>query len=220
MTHEERMSIFEKLETGAVTDAMVQMGVGSWMDGVFPTKPTMRVFGRAMTAQFSIVMPPKRPVNQFEIVSMAKPGDVLVWNVPSTANICGENIMHFIGNNKVSGLIIDGRTRDYGVIQEMGVPQFTRGRAIAPAPRNCRAAEDSINVPVACGGTVVNPGDYIFGDIDGVLVVPEKYIDDVLRQAILNMEYEGRMENALNNGADVKKLDEVAAGKVLFSPEK
>lgn len=219
MTHEERMEIFAKVETGAVTDAMVQMGVGSWMEGILPTEPSMKIYGRAFTAQFSIVMPPKRPVGQFEIVSKAQPGDVLVWNVPSTANICGENIMHFIGNNKVSGLIIDGRTRDYGVIQEMGVPQFTRGRAIAPAPRNCRATEDSLNVPVSCGGTVVNPGDYIFGDIDGVLVVPEKDIDNVLKQALLNMEYEGRMEAALNEYCDLAKLDEVAASKVLYKPE-
>lgn len=220
MTHEERMSIFEELETGAVTDAMVQLGVGSWMDGVFPTEPSMKIFGRAFTAQFWSVMPPKKPVNQFEIVAMAQPTDVLVWNVPSNANICGENIMHFIGNNKLSGLIIDGKTRDYGVIQEMGIPQFTCGRAIAPAPRNCRASEDSINIPVSCGGTVVNPGDYIFGDIDGVLVVPEKDIDNVLKQAQLNMEYEGRMEAALDRNVDIKGLEEVFATKVIYSPEK
>ena len=216
MRHEERMKMFGDLETGAVTDAMVQLGVGSWMDGIFPTGPSMTLFGRASTAQFWTVMPPKNPVDQFEIVSRAQPGDVLVWNVPSEANICGENIMHFLGNNKLSGLIIDGKTRDYDVIREMGIAQFTRGRAIAPAPRNCRASEDTLNIPVSCGGTVVNPGDYIFGDIDGVLVVPEKYIDDVLMQAKLNMEYEGRMEKALDDGVSLAQLKEVMKSKQLY----
>ena len=53
MTFEERMAMFEKLETGAVTDAMVQHGVGAWMEDIHPTGKGMRVFGRAVTAQFS-----------------------------------------------------------------------------------------------------------------------------------------------------------------------
>ncbi|MCI8513860.1 MAG: RraA family protein [Lachnospiraceae bacterium] len=220
MTHEERLKMFEKLETGAVTDAMVQLGVGSWMEGIYPTEPGMRLFGRAVTAQFSVVMPPKEPVDQFELITMAKPGDVLVWNVPSKANICGENIMHFLGNHKLNGLLIDGYTRDYGVIQEMGIPQFTRGRAIAPAPRNCRSTKEDVNVPVTCGGAVVNPGDYVFGDLDGVLVVPEKAIDAVLYQAELNMAYEKRMEDALNANVDLNGLREVFKTKVLYQPEK
>ncbi len=217
MNHEERLALFEKLETGAVTDAMVQHGVGSWMEGIFPTGKGMRIFGRAVTAQFSIVVPPRQVLDQFDLIDMCKPGDVMVWNVPSKANICGENIMHFLGNHKLNGLLIDGYTRDASVIQEMGIPQFTRGAAIAPAPRNCRSTPEDVNVPVSCGGAVVNPGDYIFGDDDGVLVVPEKYIDLVLRQAEMNMAYEKRMEDALNQNADIPALHRVFATKELYT---
>jgi len=216
MTHEERLALFEKLETGAVTDAMVQHGVGTWMEGIFPTGKDMRIFGRAVTAQFSIVVPPRQVVDQFDLIDKCQPGDVMVWNVPSKANICGENIMHFLGNHGLNGLIIDGYTRDASVIQSMGIPQFTRGFAIAPAPRNCRCTPDDFNVPVSCGGTVVNPGDYVFGDEDGVLVVPEKYIDLILKQAELNMSYEKRMEDALNNNADIPALHKVFATKELY----
>jgi regulator of RNase E activity RraA len=126
--------------------------------------------------------------------------------------------MHFAGNRKLGGLIIDGKTRDFNTIAGMDVPpQFTRGRAIAPAPRNLRATPESFNTPVSCGGVVINPGDYVFGDNDGVLVVPEKYIDSVLLQAKLNMEYEKRMEAALNGGADVAAIHAVANTKKLIS---
>ena len=81
--------------------------------------------------------------------------------------------MHFLGNRQVNGLIIDGYTRDKATIEEMGIPQFTKGISIAPVPRNCRATAKDVNVPVSCGGAVVNPGDYLFGDIDGVMVIPE-----------------------------------------------
>jgi regulator of RNase E activity RraA len=211
------MELLKVVETGAVTDAMVQLGVGSWMSGIFPSRPDMAVFGRAIPVQFSIITPPREPIDQFDIVQMCGEGDVLVWNVPSDENICGENIMHFIANRKLGGLVIDGRTRDFNTINSMNVSQFTRGRAIAPAPRNLRATRESFNVPVTCGGIVVNPGDYVFGDNDGILVVAEKYIDDVLRQAKLNMEYEKRMEAALNTYSNAGQIHEVSRTKKLIT---
>ena len=218
MTRQERMRMFREVETGAVTDAMVQLGVGSWMNGIFPTRPDMVVFGPAVPVQFSIVTPPREPMDQFQIAEKCREGDVLVWNVPSDENICGENIMHFIGNRKLGGLIIDGKTRDFNAIRGMDVqPQFTRGRAIAPAPRNLRAVAESFNVPVSCGGAVVNPGDYVFGDNDGVLIVPERHVDDILRQAGLNMEYEKRMAAALDAGADAAGIHAVAETKKLLA---
>ena len=56
--------------------------------------------------------------------------------------------MHFLGNRQVNGLIIDGYTRDKATIEEMGIPQFTKGISIAPVPRNCRATAKDVNVPV------------------------------------------------------------------------
>lgn len=79
-----------------------------------------------------------------------------------------------------------------------------------------RTTREMINVPVSCGGVVVEPGDWIFGDNDGVLVVPEKDIDRVLRQAQLNMAYEKRMENALNNNCTLEELAAVQRSKQLI----
>lgn len=216
MTNEERLALFAELETGCVTDAMVQLGVGRWMNDIFPNKPDQVVFGPAVPVQFDIITDPAKVVDQFQIVDKCQPHQVLVWNVPSTANIIGENIVHFIRNHELNGIVIDGYVRDFNTIGTMNVPQFARGRAIAPAPRNLRTTVDMINVPVSCGGVVVEPGDYIFGDNDGVLVVPEKDIDRVLRQAKLNMEYEKRMEEALDNNCTLEELAAVQRSKQLI----
>ena len=216
MTEQERLRVFQEIETGAVTDAMVQHQVGCWMKGVYPTKPGMRIFGRARTAQFTYVVPPDKEMNQFEIIERCRPGEVMVWNVPSEANICGENIMHFLGNHQLNGLIIDGYTRDVETIKEMGIPQFTKGAAIMPAPRNCRVVERDLDIPVTCAGVVLSSGDYGFADSDGLLVVPEKDIDLVLNQAMLNMEYEKRMEAAIDGEADSSMISEVFKTKVLY----
>lgn len=217
MKNEERLALFAKLETGCVTDAMVQLGVGRWMSDIFPNKPNQVVFGPAVPVQFDIITDPEKLVDQFQIVDTCQPHQVLVWNVPSTANIIGENIVHFIRNRELNGIVIDGYVRDFNTISTVNVPQFARGRAIAPAPRNLRTTRDMINIPVVCGGVVVEPGDYIFGDNDGVLVVPEKHIDRVLRQAQLNMEYEKRMEDALNRNCTLMELAEVQSSKKLIN---
>ena len=73
MNHQERLAMFQRLETGAVTDAMVQLGVGSWMEGVYPTSPKMKVFGRAVTAQFSIVVPPQEPIDPVSYTHLTLP---------------------------------------------------------------------------------------------------------------------------------------------------
>ena len=98
----------------------------------------------------------------------------------------------------------------------MGIPQFTKGAAIMPAPRNCRAVDRDLDVPVTCGGVVVASGDYVFGDSDGVLVIPEPYVDLILNQAMLNMEYEKRMEEAIDHHADSAAISEVFKTKLLY----
>ena len=216
MTNEERLQIFSEIETGCVTDAMVQLGVGRWMSGIYPNRPDQVVFGPAVPVQFDIITDPDKIVDQFQIVYTCNKHDVLVWNVPSTANIIGENIVHFIRNHELNGIVIDGYVRDFNTIGTMNLPTFAKGRAIAPAPRNMRTTRELINVPVSCGGVVVEPGDWIFGDNDGVLVVSGRDIDRVLRQAQLNMAYEKRMENALNNNCSLEELAAVQRSKQLI----
>ena len=66
----------------------------------------------------------------------------------------------------------------------------------------------------SCGGAVVNPGDYIFGDIDGVMVIPYEHVDKVLEQALLYMEWEAKIEVAIKKGLnaqEMKEIDEVVS---------
>ena len=213
MTHEERLEILSNIETGCVTDAMAYLNTGKWMSGIYPTNSETNIFGRAVTVQFEAVENPEAIIDQFQLVDMCKPTDVLVWSVPSEGNIIGENIMHFAENKGLNGIIIDGYTRDVNIIAGMPIPEFTKGKAIAPAPRNMRSRKELINIPVECGGITVQPGDYIFGDNDGVLVVPEKDIDRVLAQALLNMDAEKKVETVLNAHCSLEELKAVIRSK-------
>ena len=69
----------------------------------------------------------------------------------------------------VAAVIIDGAVRDSEGIKETGVPHYSK--AITPNAGDCSVVGD-INVPIQCAGVVVNPGDVVVADNDGVVIVP------------------------------------------------
>lgn len=216
MTDKERLEIFQQVETGCVSDAMIHFGIGAWMKGILPADPEARIYGKASTAYFDIVTPPRECLTQYELIELCEEGEVMVWNADVDTQIMGGNIYQFAMDHGINGIVIQGHTRDYGEIQKAGGAVFSLGQAIGSSPTNFRTTKETVNIPVAVGGVVVRPGDYIFGDIDGVMVIPEASVDDVLLQAELNMEYEQRMEQALNQNADYEGLQKVFATKVLL----
>lgn len=216
MTDKERLEIFQQVETGCVSDAMIHFGIGAWMKGILPADPEARIYGKASTAYFDIVTPPRECLTQYELIELCEEGEVMVWNADVDTQIMGGNIYQFAMDHGINGIVIQGHTRDYGEIQKAGGAVFSLGQAIGSSPTNFRATKETVNIPVAVGGVVVRPGDYLFGDIDGVMVIPEASVDDVLLQAELNMEYEQRMEQALNQNADYEGLQKVFATKVLL----
>jgi regulator of RNase E activity RraA len=60
-----------------------------------------------------------------------------------------------------------------------------------------------VDVPIKCGDVMVNPGDYIFGDADGVVVIPKYALEEVLRKAIEKVEQESTMREELRAGISV-----------------
>jgi regulator of RNase E activity RraA len=96
--------------------------------------------------------------------------------------------------------------RDVRAIRALGFPVFAGG--IGPLDTRGRGKVMAIDVPVECGGVRVEPGDLVFGDTDGVVVVPRAIEDDILRAAFAKVEGEDRTREALARG---EKLADVFA---------
>ena len=73
-----------------------------------------------------------------------------------------------------------------------------------------------MDIPVTVGGVVVNPGDYICGDADGIMVVPAADVDDVLIQAKMNMEWEGKLAKAIAAGYTAEEMKAVYAEQEIL----
>ncbi|WP_366656212.1 RraA family protein [Fodinicurvata sp. EGI_FJ10296] len=132
-----------------------------------PLDPSIRVAGHAVTV--SVRNGDNLMVHA--AIMVAEPGDIIVIDGQGDVSfgIIGDLIVRAAHKKGIGGVVVDGACRDAEDIRRCGFPMFPRG--INPRG-GTRSGPGEINVPVACGGLIVNPGDVIVGDGDGVAVVP------------------------------------------------
>ncbi|MEV2211632.1 RraA family protein [Streptomyces sp. NPDC050997] len=132
-----------------------------------------------------------------------RPGDILVINAFGYDGraIVGDNLAQRFAAYGAAGAIVDGYVRDAAIIEKLGVPVFARGLTPAGPFKNGPGA---IGEPVAIGKVVVNPGDIVAADGDGVIVIPPHRADEALkavreivaREAALDAEVEALRQGA------------------------
>lgn len=178
--------------TAILSDAMEK--AQTMHSEIKPVFPIERVCGTAVTAR-SIVADFLTPV---AAIDYTQPGDIIVVDVRGykDAAIWGELAATSCKLQKVAGVIIDGAVRDSDGIKKTGVPHFSR--AVTPNAGDCSVRGD-INIPIQCGGVVVNPGDIIVADNDGVVVVPQQKAAGILEKAKKQLEAEKQLYDLLLN---------------------
>jgi regulator of RNase E activity RraA len=117
-------------------------------------------------------------------LDIARPGDVIVVDASSSTMtaVLGDTISMKARHRGVVGFVVDGLIRDLPAILRLGdFPIFARGvTPIGPLQRG----PGEVNYPVSVGGIVVNPGDLIVADLNGVVVVQHEAAADVLRRLV------------------------------------
>lgn len=107
-------------------------------------------------------------------MDMAEPGDVIVLNGGGCMSraLCGEIMFNYAHSKGIAGFVLDGCIRDADALDSLGFPVYAKG--VTPqGPWKIGSGE--INVPIACCGQVVFPGDIIVGDPDGVVVIRPEF---------------------------------------------
>jgi len=171
--------------TGNIADAVETVtGYRSWMNPdmkpIFDTK----IVGKAATALMRRGLKNDNrthPPHHLELLDTAEPGSVLIYVMEDGLDIAAiGNLMATTAKVRgLEGFVIDGAARDITAIKKMQFPVFTR--RISPATSVGRMIAINKEIPVICGGVLVNPGDFIVGDPDGVVVIPRNSIEEVLR---------------------------------------
>jgi regulator of RNase E activity RraA len=135
-------------------------------------------------------------------MEIAQPGDILVvsTNGNTTNAVFGELMGHSAVASRLGGLVVDGAVRDVEELIALRFPVFSRSVSAGGCDKD---GPGEINVPIACGNTVVTPGDIVVGDSQGVVVIPQQDAADVLQLVIALKDRE------------VKRIEEIASGQIF-----
>jgi 4-hydroxy-4-methyl-2-oxoglutarate aldolase len=154
--------------------------IGVLPSAIRPVSPSFRICGPAVTVHSS----GGDNLWLHRAIYVAQPGDVLVVHVSGAYDFgyWGEIMSCAAKTRGLEGLVIDGCVRDGAVLAEFGLPVFARGLCIRGTGKDF-GARGWINFPTLFDDLVVNPGDLIIGDADGVVAIPRDLAADVVAAA-------------------------------------
>jgi regulator of RNase E activity RraA len=201
------------LNAAVLSDVMDSLGLRrqAMRPFVRPLDDDLQLVGRARTGLYMPVYELRDGENPYAVeialVDDLKPRDVavLACNGP-TDRIApwGELLSTASAARGAAGCVTDGLVRDVRQIRAMRFPVFHGG--IGPLDTRGRARMVERDTEVECAGVVVRSGDIVFGDVDGVVVIPREREHEVIALAVAKVSGENRTRDALRRG---ELLDEV-----------
>lgn len=200
----------EQLYAAVISDALDAAGLREQVlqHTIRPLLPETIVVGRAMPVLcLDVYEIPDEPYQQeIAAVDSLKQNDVIVCSTNGSTRICfwGELLSTAAQARGARGAVIDGFIRDIRKIVAMRFPIFTTG--LSPVDSNGRGEVVAYNVPIECSGVTVNPGDIVFGDADGVVIIPQSVEQKVIDAALEKVQGENQTRNALREGATLREV--------------
>lgn len=200
VTEENLVEILMKVSTANIADAQHRTGE---LLGILPIWQGIKMAGPALTVR-TYHGDWAKPV---EAIDQAKPGDVIVveaGGVPPT--VWGELATHSSVQRKLAGVVIDGAIRDVAEIRRLKFPAFAK--LISPTAWEPKGLGE-IGVPISISGQKIHPGDWIVGDDDGVVVIPQKKAVEMANRAMSVLELENRLRKEIDAGGTLSEVSEL-----------
>lgn len=185
---------------------------GFIMDDLTSTRPDHRMVGRARTLRYlplrdDLFAERGGGMNaQKQAIDQLQAGEVLVMDArgETTAGTIGDILALRAQVRGAAGIVTDGAVRDSVAIGALPIPVYHR--AVHPAVLGRRHVPWETNVPVACGGVLVCPGDTIVGDADGVVVLPDHLVAELVGAAVEQERQERFIVERVQAGESVDGL--------------
>ena len=185
----EIVEVYAKLEESASINESMPQKDGALHSSIRPVWPGTRMCGTALTVQCGA----GDNIMLHKAISMAGPGDVLMVvnkSYDEAGGMFGGMMAASLKGRGAEGLVIEGACRDTMLLKELDFPVFSQNVGIKATTK---LSPGTINKPIVIGGVLVCPGDLVYGDNDGVVVVPRDQAASVLETAVAREKKESGM---------------------------
>lgn len=197
---EEIVKIFGTVSTANLSDAMHREGE---IGGLIRITPGVKLMGRALTVRTY----PGDWAKPVEAIDRAKEGEVIIIDAGgSEPAVWGELATHSAVRKKLGGVVIDGAIRDASEIVNLKFPAYAK--FITPSAGEPKGFGE-IGVPIRVGGTRVFSGDWLVGDDDGLVVVPQSKAVEIANRAMDVLERENRIREEIGEGGTLSSVTEL-----------
>lgn len=202
--------IESELYTAVVADSLDELGYRNqaMRENLRPLAPDTCFAGWARTlACVDVLHLTEEPyAMEIEAVDSLLAGEVAVVSTAESKRNApwGELLSTAARARGARGAVVDGLVRDVRKIEKLGFPVFAAG--IKPVDSRGRGQVTDYNVPIECGGVMVYPGDLIFADYDGVVVVPAAVVGETIRLATEKVGRENHTRDELLRGAYLRDV--------------
>ena len=191
---------FQKLHTAAICDASPL--AKTLNHTLIPIFNNIKMAGKALTVSCQ-----NDYLTVIKAVEESKPGDVLVVDCQGqTLSVFGELLARESKRRKLAGVIIDGSIRDINVMRTIGIPVFYK--QTNPQAGRAEVVEPPCST-VSIGGVVINSGDFILGDDDGIVIVPEQHIETIMEVAFEIKIIEDKVAKSISKGETLNNILEL-----------
>ena len=204
---------FKKISTASIATALYKRGLrNQFIQGVVPVaRKAETMVGQAFTLRYIPAREDRNEITVFRnadhpqrvAVETCPPGQVLVMDARGDARAAtaGSILITRLALRGAAGVVSDGGFRDAEGIGALDMPSY-HARPSAPTNLTLHEALD-INVPVACGGVAVFPGDVLVGDGDGVMVIPAHLAEELAEECTGMESYEDFVLEQVQAGAGI-----------------
>lgn len=204
-----------RVSTATLTSVLLKFGLrNTFMTDVHPLAPGTRLVGQAYTLRY---IPMREDLDEDALqgrfdnltnpqriaIEHVGPGDVLVMDARGEirAGTIGNILVTRMKHRQAAGLVTDGAFRDAAGIAAVGLPAYCRGTHAATNVTLHHPVD--VQLPVACGGVSVFPGDALVGDGDGVIVIPRHLAEEAAARALEQERRERFILSKVQGGASI-----------------
>ena len=198
-------TLLQKLESISLCQVSDALGPSCTIEtGIRPLDPQYRICGPAKTA----LCQPGENMTIHYAMHTAQRGDILVVSGSDNCGLWGELMSTAAQERGFKGTVLDGAASDPQEIRAMGYPVFAR--TIHPR-KSLKDPLGQVDVPVRCGSLLVNPGDIVFADANGIIAFPAAGLADIVRMAFEVVEKENRVKQEIHAGRTTFEILQGAA---------